>query len=155
MTSDTKCTTWLSHSLQPYIGMGLACGLMFVGLVVISTLVNSWTPVLQAGWLPPALLAAWVALGMRYKICYSKSGVSMFASGINEVHLQWQEVQTVVSESSIDAGRPFRRVALYGSLTSAALKRIDISLKHFKRGDIEGLLKMLAESRPDLPIPRM
>lgn len=63
------------------------------------------------------------------------------------------DIAVVQSEASIERGRPFRRIAIYPANVGISRKWIDISMKHFVIGDIQNLLAVIREKRPDLTLP--
>lgn len=148
-------TGTLRRSIQPYVGMGLACAL-FLGLLgVIAAETRTWTPVLEFGWLPPLLFMGWVALGMRYQVSFTETAIEMRASGLAPVSVRFDEIAKVENEASTLRGRPFRRIAIYSNKQGGKVKWIDISLKHFTTEDIRVLLQMIGQKRPDLGVPEI
>lgn len=144
----------LRRSYTPYWGMTIAVLIYVASLVFIAIATDDWLILFEFGWLPPCLLIAWIAIGLRYSVSYSDESVSMTASGVKCVAIKYKEISSVKSEASIEKGRPFRRIAIY-SHHGFDKEFIDISLKHFMVYDIKILFERISRERPDLQLPRI
>lgn len=151
MSAANMCC--LERSFQPYLIHTFGCSLALVILTCISLHEHSWAPLLQAGWIFVIGAGGWVFLGTRYRIAYSDEAVVMRASGMQPVTILFCDIAVVQSEASIERGRPFRRIAIYPANVGISRKWIDISMKHFVIGDIQNLLAVIREKRPDLTLP--
>ena len=78
----------------------------------------------------------------------------MLAYGKPPTTISINEISALMHESSsagelVAFNRPQSRIAIIGNC-----KSIDVSLRHFQRQDVEELLRLIKESRPDLSISK-
>jgi len=149
MIDPAMKSTKLRFSIQPYVGMGVACALSLVMLFIISFETKTWDPLIEFWWLPSLLFAGWVFIGTRYRIFYDHACVKMVASGLAPVLIAYSEITRIRNESSFEQGRPFRRIAIY-----AGDRFVDLSLKHFVIEDVRSLIGVIQGKRPDLEFPK-
>lgn len=94
-------------------------------------------------------------LGMRYRGFYSHDHVGMQGAGLVPVIIEFGRIELVRDETSVERGRPFRRVAVYPKQSHGTKRWVDVSLKHFRIEDIRGLLGIIKRQRPDLVVPEI
>lgn len=95
--------------------------------------------------------------GLPYRVFWDAESVVMRARGGPERRVRFDEITSIRSEVSsaeevAAQSRPFRRIAIYGR-EGDPNARVDISLRHFERGDVNQLLSTIQECRPDLDLP--
>jgi hypothetical protein len=157
----------LKRIVDPYVGQVTILGLvsLFVIFVAVWKHVPDFFFVVPAIWI---LFSPLVYLGLRYRIYWNGEAVCQDASGIPRLCIGFGEITKVALEGGDfgrvataaahggdrDAGRPFRRIALYKHGKRGERNFIDVSLKHFADADIRALMQAIHARRPDLTLPR-
>lgn len=107
---------------------------------------------------PPfwAIAALYVLLARRYRVLYSRDGVTM-CWDFRKRTITYEDITSIRYETASLADgnfmtRPFRRIVIHGRRKDRNAY-IDVSLRHFEPGDIEALFRELSGLRPDLTIP--
>ena len=152
--STTSRRHWLRQSVRPYLGQLIIIGFVGAFSVIIASRTGEWglARVQPLIWL---FFAPIVWLGRQYRIAYDEDGIYQRASGGLELfipysHLAKAEYETSTVSELIRAARPFRRLVFYAAGGGA---RIDVSLKHFAREDIDVLLAVIQRRCPKLTMP--
>ena len=141
----------LHRSVAPYIGIGTIIGGVSIYATAAGLGKDPWGT-LEVNAVLWAIFAGWVYFGMRYRIYWRYGEIRQRASGKPDLVLKISDLESVSLETAVDAGRPFRRIALYaGSDTQSQF--IDVSLKHFVANDVRDLMRAIHAARPDLAIP--
>jgi len=145
--------TQLRRTIRPYVGQTLI--LAGVGAFCLAAAVKTgeWGLV----WVQPLIWFPFVPLvliGLRYRVAYDDEGIYQQASGGRPLFIPYTRLTKVECETSagselLRADRPFRRIAFYGDQGET---RIDVSLRHFARDDIRGLLAAVRGRRPEFEV---
>jgi len=141
----------LKRSVAPYVGMGIIIG----GVSIFATataLKKDPLGTLEVNAVLWALFAGWVYLGSRYRIYWREDAIRQRASGKPDVTIQMKQIGSLDLEVGVDAGRPFRRIAIYTKEPQRS-QFIDVSLKHFSAPDIRALVARIRAARPELEVP--
>jgi|SRR6185312_7062534 len=146
----------LRRTITPYVGQTIILAGTTVFLLVVSYKASDWSLMWGAAIIWPCF-AMLVLIGLRYQVFWDDSGVVMRASGGPERRIGYEEIAQIKIERSSSSeflaqSRPFRRIVLYGK-THHRDSYIDISLRHFRPGDIDELLEEIRARRPDLQVP--
>lgn len=147
----------LKRTIDPYTGQLIILSLVTLGAVFVAITKKTWGLLVAVliGWL---LFGFLVCLGLRYRISWDSDEVCQQASGGRDVHIKYDDVVRVVSETSkpgewLAASRPLRRIVIYAKGLGGEDRFIDVSLKHFQADDIRSLMRAIRARRPDLSIP--
>ena len=154
----TQRTIALRRTITPYVGQTI----ILIGVTVFMLYVRLEKPGLFPPW-PIALIwglyACYVFLFcIKYRVLWNESSVTMKAAGCNR-DIPFDEITDMryeVADPSefLAQSRPFRRIVIRGR-SHAGDARVDVSLRHFRRADIEELLTAIRRSRPDLTVPQI
>ncbi|MGA9545347.1 MAG: hypothetical protein WBQ85_17355 [Candidatus Sulfotelmatobacter sp.] len=148
----------LRRTITPYVGQMVIFALVtaFIEYVGYRTSQRAfmWSPTVL--W---TFFAALVYLGMRYRVLWNDSCVVMRASGGLERRLGFDEITEIKMKTAhvsefLAQSRPFRRIVVQGRRRHPD-EFIDVSLRHFRPGDIDELLAAIHVHRPDLAVPRI
>jgi len=119
-----------TYDLSPIVAIGVG-SIIFAHIVYTATFYRVW-------WKDEKV----------FRKVYGGGVISLNVNDIHEIRFEKSDLQTFISLS-----RPSQRIAIYGS-DSEGGKFIDVSLKHFKMEDVQKLMKLIHEKRPDLEMPK-
>jgi hypothetical protein len=147
----------LRRTPTPYLGQAIILSVSSLLLFSLAYETREWNLLWSAAlfW---TLFAIYIVLfAMKYKILWNPKEVIMRASGGPEQRIPFDEISEIRKETApasefLSQARPFRRIVVYGR-KHGPIRRIDISLRHFRSQDIEDLLTAIRLQRPDLDIP--
>ena len=139
----------LRQSLGPYYGLLIILFAVVILQILISIKIGNWSPLLATGimWI---FFAVVIFIGTRYKILLKDGVVVQKSFAKQDVAIPVAEITDICQEISdvsalVRFRRPFRRITIYHRD-----KFIDVSLKHFLTEDVNKLLALIQEQRPDL-----
>jgi hypothetical protein len=129
--------------------MGAILCLLTLVLMLVCVKTGNWSSV-------SSVLIVWlffmpvVLTGMTYRISWTTGSIRQKAMGTSTQTIRISRITSVRSETSeflsmYRALRPMRRISIY-----EGKKCIDVSLKHFRKDDIQDLLDEIYRQRPDL-----
>jgi hypothetical protein len=142
--------------VTPYVGQTTILALVTVFFIYIAVRKTQWDFFWVAGLIWSIFASYVYFIAMKYKICWSKHELTMFASGVGTRTIQFSEItevrrETATPDEFFSQARPFRRIVVVGR-TDDPNAYIDISLRHFRTGDINRLVTEIRKNRPDLKI---
>jgi len=149
-------TFWLRRSAQPYVALGL-----ILGGIALWFLVDAYRKpdkgTVEAAALLLACYAAFVLIGLWYRISLRDNTITQRAFGKRNVSISIQDITSVGTEISdlktlVQMNRPFRRIVI-AALRDGHAATIDVSMKHFVMADIRKLMRLIHSARPDLILP--
>lgn len=146
----------LRRSVQPYVGLGVIIGGIAIWILVLAyRQMDKGTA--ESAVLLLGFYAAWVFLGMWYRIFLRENTITMRAFGKRNVSIAIQEISLVGTEVSdaktlMKMNRPMRRIVI-ASVRNGSTRVIDVSLKHFVMADVRKLMGIIHSARPDLKVP--
>jgi hypothetical protein len=153
--ADRENYQWLRRSFTPYVGP-LVIFALFTVFVCYGSLTRDQKDMLMVPALILVLYTPIVYFNLRYKVGYSSESIVQEASGGPPTRFSYSAIHLVKLERGSvargDAGRPYRRIALYAK-TNGAVRHIDVSVRHFRATDIRVLFDTLRKVRPDLVVP--
>lgn len=146
----------LRRTITPYVGQTLIFTGITVFCVVVACRTSQWK-LLMVPTLIWTLFAALVWIGLKYRVFWDSNCVIQHASGLPEKLIAFDSITEIrIERAPLNAflamPRPFRRVAIYGRPHDPSAF-IDVSLRHFRLEDIEELLAVIQERRPNLTVP--
>ena len=143
--------------LLPYVGQTVIFASV-TGFMIYMGLRTSQRGFKWAATLIWALFAVLIYIGMKYRVLWDETGVVMRGkSGGAERRIRYDEITEIkierapVSEFPAQS-RPFRRLVIYGRKRHPN-EYVDVSLRHFRPGDIDELLAVIRTQRLDLAVP--
>ena len=146
-------TRSLRHTFTPYISFII----IFLALTTLAGFAcaktSDWRSFCEITATVGVLLAFFPYLGLRYKVLWDGSAVTMHASGGRERRISYQDISSIEFEVGAAKSRPFRRIVIHGQ-NHDANGFVDVSLRHFNLEDIRALMRTIHERRPDLAIPK-
>jgi hypothetical protein len=112
----------------------------------------------QSGLLLCAMYSPMIAMGLWYRISLIDGVITQRAFRMPPVVIAISEITSVGKEVSDPAtiakmNRPFRRICINAG-PKGARKTNDVSLKHFWKRDIQTLMTVIHEARPELAMPK-
>jgi Ca2+/Na+ antiporter len=146
----------LRRSVQPYVTLGaIFSGVAIWALVLAYRKLDRGTA--ESAILLLAFYAAYVFLGMRYRISVRDNTITQQAFGKRNVSIGIRDVSSVATEVSdaqafVQMNRPMRRIVIT-SVRDGHATTIDVSIKHFLTADIRKLMQIIHLARPDLNVP--
>ena len=146
----------LRRSVQPYVTLGAIFGGVAIwALVLAYRKLDRGTA--ESAVLLLAFYAAYVFLGMWYRISLRDNTITQRAFGKRNVSISIQDISSVGTEVSdaktfVQMNRPMRRIVI-ASVRDGHATTIDVSLKHFLMADIRKLMQIIHSARPDLNVP--
>jgi hypothetical protein len=155
MIEPRVSTVQLRRTFTPYVGF-FYINVAFTLLAICAAYkVKDWS-LLYVPLLGYALWGIYVFLATRYRVCWDKTGVTMYADWGKRT-IGYEEISTVRYETASLADgkyltRPFRRIVIHGHRHDPKAF-VDISLRHFDPKDISALLLEINRRRPELAIP--
>jgi hypothetical protein len=66
--------------------------------------------------------------------------------------IEGMKYETASADEFLAQNRPYRRLVVFGH-TQGQKTFIDVSLRHFRKEDIQTLMEEIAKQRPDLSLP--
>lgn len=156
MASDLALVP-LRRTIQPYVGQTLILIVVTAFAVWVSVVSSDWNFLWGPAVFLPVYGIYFLYFGLPYRVFWNEESVVMRAHGGPERCVRFDEITSIRSEVSsaeevAAQSRPFRRIAIYGR-EGDANARVDISLRHFERDDIDQLLSTIQKCRPDLDVP--
>jgi hypothetical protein len=146
----------LRRTVTPYTGQIVIFSVITIFLLFVAYRSSQWafawsTIVIWAGF------AVMVYFGLRYGVLWDGTGIVMRASGLPERRIRYDEIREVKIEMAqlhdlLAQSRPFRRIVVHG-YRGDPNAFVDVSLRHFRPGDIDELLAAIRTHRPDLTVP--
>jgi hypothetical protein len=147
----------LRKTLGPTLFFVVLVSIAFLPLIPYIARTHDFSPIsVLLVFAPIALWYAWVQT--KYAISWQDGAITQRTMGGPPVIISVAEIYQVVLERStiqqmVSLSRPGpRRLAIYARTTSG-VKVVDVSLVHFKRDDVEMLMKLVHERRPELVLP--
>ena len=146
----------LRRSAGPYVSLGaILCGIAIWFLVDAYRKPDRGT--VETAVLLLAGYAAFVLIGMRYRISLSDNTITQRAFGKRNVCISIRDISSVSTEVSdvktfVQMNRPMRRIVI-ASVGDGHATTIDVSMKHFLMADIRKLMRIINSARPDLNVP--
>jgi hypothetical protein len=146
----------LRRSVQPYVTLGAIFGGVAIwALVLAYRKLDRGTA--ESAVLLLAFYAAYVFLGMRYRISLRDNTITQRAFGKRNVSISIRDISSVGTEVSdaktfVQMNRPMRRIVI-ASVRDGHATTIDVSMKHFLMADIRKLMRIIHSARPDLNVP--
>ena len=151
----------LRHSIQPYaVTIGVLC-LIFLLTLWAGLMKNIWSGAIGIIILGTIYLLGIYFYDLRYRIFFQDDTIFMqyavwFPNEKDIVAIKISDVTKMRCETSnIDEvttmRRATQRIAIYDEVHQ---KFIDVSLKHFKKTDIDKLIMIIQEKRPDLVVDK-
>jgi hypothetical protein len=150
-------TSFLRRTVTPYVGQsGIIAGVTML-LAYVALKKTQWDLLWIAALIWVLFTSYVFFFGMKYQISWDQKGLTMSASGGPQRSIQFDEITEIRYETAnrdefLSQARPFRRVVIVG-LPRSPNSRIDISLRHFLAQDIDRLIMVIREKRPDLTVP--
>jgi hypothetical protein len=147
----------LRRTITPYVGKNA----IFAGVTVFLIYLGHRISEQHLMWIGPLGWLLYAStdfyFGLKYRVLWDENGVVMRASGGPERRVQYDEIKEIKVETaqpseSLAQSRPFRRIVVYGHKHKPD-GFIDISLRHLRPADIDGLLAVIRTHRPDLTVP--
>jgi hypothetical protein len=150
-------TEFLRRTLTPYVGQSV----IIIGVTILLTFVAQkkaqWGLLWAAGLIWALFISYLYLFALKYRVYWNSDSVTMCASGGPNKSIRFDEITGVRYETAranefLAQARPFRRFVVTGRRNDLN-ERIDISLRHFRGKDIDHLLAVIRERRPDLAFP--
>jgi hypothetical protein len=143
----------LRRTIQPYVGQTV----IFTGVLCFSLYVSlrtsDWTMTLCVVFVVlPLFVFAYLYFGLKYRVLWDETGVYMRASGAAERQIPFDEITSIKYVVAASQSRPFRRIEIYGNKHDPKAF-VDVSLRHFRLGDINQMMNAIRARRPDLKVP--
>jgi len=154
----------LRHSTGPYIGALVLYVLILFFLIIMSATHSTLTlnklvePIVVLATIFLIFTGVLSFINSRYLIftdgdALVMKSVSLFDSSKTLTSIKLSDITSIRKEMSdvntaAQLRRPFRRIAIYSDDSF-----IDVSLKHFKTGDVRKLMDEIRSRRPDLVVP--
>jgi len=158
----------LRHSAGPYIEVLVLYALILSFLIIMSathdTLNKLIGPIVVLTTTFLIFISFWIFTNRRYRIIADgdallMKSVSLLGSSKSLISIKFSDITSIKKEVSdvntaAQLRRPFRRIAIYSEgRNSNEIDCIDVSLKHFKIGDVRKLMEEIHNRRPDLVVP--
>jgi len=146
----------LRRSVQPYVTLGAIFGGVAIwALVLAYRSLDRGTA--ESAALLLAFYAAYVFLGLRYRISLRDNTITQRAFGKPNISIAIRDISSVGAQVSdpktfVQMNRPFRRIVI-ASVRDGHTTTIDVSMKHFLMADIRRLMQIIHSARPDLNVP--
>jgi hypothetical protein len=102
----------------------------------------------------PLFAFAYLYFGLKYRVLWDATGVSMRASGGPERHIGFDEITSIRYVVASSQSRPFRRIEIHGR-KSDPKAFVDVSLRHFRLDDVDEMMTAIRMHRPDLKVPKV
>jgi hypothetical protein len=143
----------LRRTVQPYVGQTIILTGVALFTIYESIRTSEWQMTI---WLFafgfPLFAFAYLYFGLKYRVSWDETGVSMRASGGPERHIAFDEITSVKYETAVSQSRPFRRIVIHGHKHDPKAF-VDVSLRHFRLDDVDEMMNVIRAHRPDLTVP--
>jgi energy-coupling factor transporter transmembrane protein EcfT len=144
---------YLRQTAQPYVGQIAILLLITVIIVGVAYKMDMWELIfpIPVMWI---LFSIPTYIGMRYQVYWDEVGIGRVASGEEKIFIKYDDIREIRRQKAtlsemISMSRPFRRIAIFGP-SAKGEAQLNVSLRHFRREDVERLMKTIRSRRPDL-----
>lgn len=154
----------LRHSFEIYFSLFAIYAVLVIGLGLLAGLTDNWVSMKDILLLLTGIFCLYFAflylLNARYQVFFENDSVTMRAASLSAdpkafTSIKISDITSIQREVSnlhtaTKLKRPFRRITIYDRPHN---RFIDISLKHFLVQDVQQLMNLIKEERPDLSVP--